>query len=110
MEGGGVIVVSSYLDVDTTKDQFRILNPTSLDFIAGYIMEDAVGDRALKILPNRFLNLFDGSISSHCSILNSPKRLKHIRQANKLECVLCDLEHGYMREKEEKKKRAMEAE
>ena len=39
-EGGSVI--SSYLDVETTKDQFRLLNPTPLDCIRGYIMEDAV--------------------------------------------------------------------
>ena len=40
-------VFSSYLDVETTKYQCRLLNPTPLDCIAGYIMEDAVGDRAL---------------------------------------------------------------
>ena len=44
-------VVSSYLDVDTTKDQCRILNPTHLDFIKGYIIDDTVGDRDLKRLP-----------------------------------------------------------
>ena len=47
----GIRVVSYYLDVDTTKDQCRILNPTPLDCITGYIMEDTVGEKALKRLP-----------------------------------------------------------
>ena len=34
----GRSVISSYLDVDTTKDQCRLLNPTTLDCITGYIM------------------------------------------------------------------------
>ena len=71
----GILVVSYYLDVETTKDQCRLLNPKHLECISGYIMEDAVGDRSLKRLPQRNLNLIDGSISSYCYILNSSKRL-----------------------------------
>ena len=71
----GRIVVSSYLDVATTKDQCHLLNPTPLDCITGYIMYDAVSERDLKRLPQRRLNFIDGSISSYCYILISPKRL-----------------------------------
>ena len=56
--------ISSYLDVDINKDQCRLLNPTPLDCIAGYIIEDAVGEMALKRPPHRRLNFIDGSISS----------------------------------------------
>ena len=73
-------------------------------------MDDAVGERALKKLPQRRLDFIDGSISSYYYIINSPERLKQIRQANKLASVLCDLESDRMREKEEKKKRATEVE
>ena len=73
-------------------------------------MEDAVGERALKRLPQRRLNFIDGSISSYCSILNSPERLELIRQANKLASILCGLESDRIREKEDKKKRATEVE
>ena len=41
-------LVSFYLDVETTKYQCRILNPTPLEFIAGYIMEDAVQRRIIE--------------------------------------------------------------
>ena len=90
-------VVSSYLDVETTKDQCRLINPTPLDCITDYIMDDAVGERALKRLSQIRLNFIDGSISSYCSILNSPERLEQKRQANKLASVLCDLESDCMR-------------
>ena len=43
--------VSSHLDVDISNDQYHMINPTPLDYITGYIIEDAIGDRALKSLP-----------------------------------------------------------
>ena len=55
-------------------------------------MKDAVGERALKRLPQRRLNFIDGYISSYCSILNSPEWLEQIRQAKNLASILCDLE------------------
>ena len=73
-------------------------------------MEDAICERALKRLPQRRLNFIDGSISSYCYIINPTERIEHIRQANKLASVLCDLESERIRENEEKKKRATEVE
>ena len=101
----GRSVISSYLDVETTKYQCRLLNPTPLDCIAGYIMEDAVGERALKRLPQRRLKFIDGSISSYCYILNSHELIEQIRQAKKLASILCDLESDRMRETEETRSR-----
>ena len=51
--------VSSYLDVEISNDQDGLVNLTPLDCIAGYIMEDDIGDRYLKRLPQRRLNLID---------------------------------------------------
>ena len=62
-------VVSSYLDVETSNDQYRLLNTTYLDCIKRYIMEDDFGDTALKRLPQRRLNFIGDSISSYCYIL-----------------------------------------
>ena len=90
-------VVSSYLDVGTTKYQFIILNIMPLGCITGYIMEDAVGDSYLKRLPQRRLKFIDGSISIHCSILNSPEQVEQIRQAKILQYVLCDLDSDCIR-------------
>ena len=57
--------ISSYIDVEITNDQYFLFNPTPLDYIVGYIMEDAIGDRVLKRLPQRRLNIIDGYISSY---------------------------------------------
>ena len=57
----------------------------------------AIGDMDLKGIPQIRLNFIDGSISSYCSILNSPKRFEQISQANKLAYVLYDLESDHMR-------------
>ena len=54
-------------------------------------MEDDVGDRDLKRLLQRRFNIIYGSISSHCSIIDSPEQLEHIRQVNNLAPVMCGL-------------------
>ena len=84
--------ISSYLDVDTIKYQYRLINPTPLDCIKGYTMEDAVGNRDLKRLTHISLNLIDVSISSYFSFLYSPERLDLINQAKKFASVLDDIE------------------
>ena len=59
-----VISIFSYLDVDTRKDKYSLSNPTYLECITGYIMEDDVGDSAFKSLSHIRLDLIDGYISS----------------------------------------------
>ena len=81
-----------------------------MECIACYILEDVVSDRYLKKLPQIRLNFIYDYISSYCSILNSPKFLEQIRQTKNLTSFLCDLDSDHMREKEEKKKKATEAE
>ena len=71
-------------------------------------MDDAVGERGLNRLPQRRLNLIDGSISSHCSILNSPERLEQIIQSKRLESILCDLDYDFLRGNQQRKNRATE--
>ena len=102
--------VSSYLDVDISYYQERLVKPTPLECIAGYIMEDTIGDRSLKRLPHKSMNLIDGSISSYCSIIKYTKRIFMIKQENELASVLCGIDSGRIGEKEDRKKRAMEAE
>ena len=56
------ISLSSYLDVNSRKDKLRLIKPTSLECIAGYTIDYAVGYRALKKIPKIKLNLFYGYI------------------------------------------------
>ena len=57
-------VVIYYIDVDATKYQCCLLNTMPLDCIVGYIMDDDVGNRAFKRMPQRRLNFIDGYILS----------------------------------------------
>ena len=87
----GRIVVSSYLDVETTEDKCRLLNHTPLDFIASYIMEDDVSAGYLNRLPHIRLNFIDGYIQSYCYIIIFPEGLDMIKQSNKLVSILGDI-------------------
>ena len=55
-------------------------------------MEDAIGDRDLKKMTKKRFNLIDGSISSYCSIINSPKYIYTTKKTNNLVAVLGDIE------------------
>ena len=68
-------------------------------------MDDAVGDRDLNRLPQRRLELIDGSISSYCSIIRYPEQVNLIKQANSMVFVLDDTESDRLGAKEDRKKR-----
>ena len=61
----GRIAVSSYLDVDISNDQYRMVNSTPFDCITGYIMEYDIGNMYLKRLPQQRLNIIYGYISGY---------------------------------------------
>ena len=82
---------SYYIDVETRNYQYNLVNPTPLDCITGYTMEDAIRYWYLKRLPQQRLNIIDGYISGYCYIINYPERLHMIKQANDLASVLCDI-------------------
>ena len=84
--GDGSSAIRSSLGVDIRNDKYCLVNPTPLDCIIGYIMEDAIGDRSFKRL-----HIIDRYISSYFSILNSPKWLHIIKQASELASVICDI-------------------
>ena len=58
----GIRDISSYLDVDISNGEYRLVNPTPLECITGYIMEDAICNRNFRRLPQRSLNITGGSI------------------------------------------------
>ena len=97
--------MSTYLNCDYTCDQQKLLNPSVLDTVIGFVMKDSQGEGAKKRLPQRRLNFVDGMISSHCSVLNSTERLALIRQANEVSAVMADLEEERHEKKEEQKRK-----
>ena len=101
--------VSSYLDVDTIKYQYRLSNTTPLDFSMGYIMQDYVGDRDLKKLYYQSLDLINGSISGYWYVLYCAKLLDMINQLNKLADVIRGIESCFLGGKWYTKKRDLVA-
>ena len=99
------LCVSDYLDVEVTSDQQRLLNPTVLDTVAGFILKDSQGQGAKKRLPQRRLNLIDGHVSAHCSVLNSEERMNLIRLSNEVAAVLGDIHTDRTQEKEKNRVR-----
>ena len=55
-------------------------------------------------MPQRRLNFIDGTISSHCAILNSDERLQLVKQANEVAAVMADLENDRKKQKEERER------
>ena len=102
--------VSEYLHCEVTCDQQKLLNPSVLDTIVGYVMQDSQGEGAKKRFPQRRLNFIDGTVSSHCRVLNSKERLVLIRQANEVAGVLGDLETDRLLKKDEQKEKRAEEE
>lgn len=98
----GTREVSSFLDAAVSSVQACLLNPTTLDTITGYIMEDTKGEGARRRLPARRLNMIDACISSWCSVLNSKDKLVLIKQANELAKVLGEIEKDREDEKQKR--------
>ena len=91
---GGVHRVSYTLYVAEMSDKFSTLNPSPLDTIIVYIMQDAKGEGSRKKIPQRRLNIIDRSINSYCVHLNSPARMDLVQQGNDLAAVLADMENN----------------
>ena len=75
---------SAYLDVAMEPAQHKLLNPTSKDVLTGQIIYDVKGDGAVQKLAKRRLDTVDGNIASYARCLSDPKRLKNVKELNRL--------------------------
>lgn len=81
---------SAALNVEMTKDQEKIIAPTSQDLSIGSILKDAGGEGATKKLAKRKLNN-TGAITSHCGIQNHPERVSKLINALQLTASLAEI-------------------
>ena len=93
------------MNVECTKEQQRLLNPTVLDTITGFIIKDSQGDGAKRRLPQRRLNLVDANISSHCCVLNSQERMELIRKSNEVAAIMGEIENNRNQRREANKRK-----
>ena len=78
-----VLEPSAYLDIEISKDQRDILNPTASDMTIREIMKDAGGRGATKKFAKRKLDSV-GYVQSQCYAITDPKRIARQVSALKL--------------------------
>ena len=88
--------VAPYLDAKVTKDQQRLLNPSVLETITGFIIKDSIGDGAKKRIQNR-LNFIDATVALHCTVFNSEEQMQLIKEANAVAAVMANIETNQLK-------------
>jgi len=79
---------SEYLDVVTTADQQKLLNPEYKDVVSAQLLNDAVGDGAKKLMAKCRIDMITGNLNSYSKICNSKEHLNHAIQMNQLVSVI----------------------
>jgi hypothetical protein len=100
----GTMAPSAHLNVEVTKDQEELLNPSPCNMIMGFVMYDVKGKGAKKRMAKRRLNVIDANIASYCRVLKSTERMIQITEANEVAAVLAEIEE----EKDSEKKKCAE--
>jgi hypothetical protein len=102
---------STWLNLDITDDQRRLLAPKPKDVVRGAILNDTMGEGAKKKLAKRRINFWDGNISSYSRVLNSEEQLSNMKEVNELTAVLGEIRAENEQERESRAKlRAVDAE
>ena len=90
------------LDVEMTKFQKKLLNPTTKDVMMSELIDQSQGKRAKKKEAKRRQDVINGNIGSYSAILNSEENLEAVKDYNALAASLGMLNA----EKDEKAKAA----
>ena len=101
---GSNLVPSPSLDVEITKDQVDLLNPTPRDVQLGAILDQCSGKKATKKIARRRIDFVSGNVNSYARILNRPKQLEKITTFNQLLVSIATLQ----RERDEEYKKQTE--
>ncbi len=78
----------SYLDLSITDVQKSLLMPTTTDVVRGSIIENAMGDGAIKKIARRHINMFEGNITSYSWVLNSMEQLESMQELNAFTSII----------------------
>ena len=93
-------------------DHHRLFNPMKQETFIGAAMEDSSGQKAVKKVAKRQINMATGNVASYSALMNGPHQLVQFQQTNALSAIFCELHSEKVREKEAtaKKKRGEQAE
>ena len=103
---------SPYLDLAISMDQHCLFNPTKKENFMGAVMEASRGQKSVKKVIKRRINVATGNVASYSALMNGLHQLVQFQQANALASTLGELHSEKVREKEAtaKKKREEQAE
>ena len=94
---------SPYLDIEYTKDQSRLFNPSYKNVLQGFIAYDVKGKGAMKRLAKRRLDVIEGNINSYSRCLNDPKRMKAMMDHNQLVASVAEISADNEKDRMEKR-------
>ena len=86
------MIPSAYLDVESTKDQIDLLNPTARDVQLGAILDQCIGQKAKKVIAKRRIDIVTGNVNSYARVLNGPTHLEKIKTYNQLASSISQLQ------------------
>lgn len=106
------LVPAPHLDVEMSRDQRKLLNPTPQDVSLSELIDQAQGDRAKKKEAKRRQDIISGNINSYSAILNTEKKLESVKDYNDLAASIgmFNAEKDANAEASKKKKEEEEAE
>ncbi|KAG7339481.1 hypothetical protein IV203_034477 [Nitzschia inconspicua] len=95
--------VSQYLNVEMSKKQQKLVNPSYKNVLMGFMCYDIRGGGAKKKIAQRRLNIVDGNVNSYARCLNDPRRLAAMREMDQLISAVAQVAADQAREKVERK-------
>jgi hypothetical protein len=103
---------SAALNVEVSVDQMKLLQPTLADVTMGSIIDQCMGEKAVKKLAKRRINMVDSNVELYSRILNDGPRLEHIAETNKIAAMLGELEAERVAKRDKKvaERKAMQEE
>ena len=81
-------------------DQHRLLNSTKQETFIGAIMESRGGQKSVRKVDNRQINMATGNVAIHSDFMNGPYQLLQFQQENSLAATLDKLHSEKVTEKE----------
>jgi hypothetical protein len=82
---------SDYVNVEYSKVQQQMLNPSYKHVLMGFICYDVKGEGAKQKIAKRRINLVEGNVNSYSRCLNDPGRLASIKEMNQLAASVAEV-------------------
>ncbi|KAG7355653.1 hypothetical protein IV203_000339 [Nitzschia inconspicua] len=96
-------VASQYLNVEMSKKQQNLINPSYKHVLTGFMCYHVRGGGAKQKIAHRRINMVESNVTSYAQCLNNPKRLSAIREMDELIASVAQVTAHQEREKIERK-------